>query len=116
MDLLLIVNESPWGSELPAVALRLANAVVGAGDRILAVFFRADGVYNAISGGHQDRGTPDLTTDWRSFSKQHDVELMLCSAAMQRRLPVDAIADGFRPAGLIEVFDLIDGCDRVVTF
>jgi sulfur relay (sulfurtransferase) complex TusBCD TusD component (DsrE family) len=43
------------------------------------------------------------------------VPLLLCSAASQRRLE-RAPETGFREAGLAEILDLMNSCDRVVTF
>lgn len=116
MKFLLIVNQSPWGSELSSAALRLARAIFANGDQLTGVFFQGEGVYNAIGGTCSDQGTPELNSAWRELAGQNAIELILCSAAVQRRFGDRVFDHPFRVAGLIEVFDMIDGNDRVVTF
>jgi sulfur relay (sulfurtransferase) complex TusBCD TusD component (DsrE family) len=82
---------------------------------LAAVYFRGEGVYHAMRGRAADAGTPDLTEAWLEWSGRHDVPLLLCSADSQRRLDY-VESGGFREAGLSEVFELMAGCDRVVTF
>ena len=127
MKVLVIVNSSPWGGSLGATGLRLVRAMLqrgakpgaqqgGAGElRVAAVFFREEGVYQAVAGRVSDSGTPALRDAWLELARQHGLPLLLCSAAAQRRLEA-APRDGFRETGLAEVLDLMDGCDRVVTF
>ena len=50
MKVLVIVNQSPWGATLPVVALRLVRAMTSDDVEIDAVYFRGDGVYNALPG------------------------------------------------------------------
>lgn len=111
VKILVIVNESPWGSTLPAAALRLCRAVIDAGHEVGAVFFRGDGVYNALSGRDTDSTTPDLAVAWSRLESP----LLVCSSAAARRLD-RAPGGGFREAGLAEVLERMGECDRVVTF
>ena len=100
---------------MPAAAIRLARATVLDGHQIDAVFFRGDGVYNALQGRATDAGTPDLALEWAALSGESGFPLLLCSAAASRRL--DSVpAGGFREAGLAEVLERMASCDRVVTF
>lgn len=123
MKVLVIVNSSPWGGSLGATGLRLVRAMLqrgprqdgASGLRVAAVFFREEGVYQAVAGRVSDSGTPALRDAWLELARQHDLPLLLCSAAAQRRLEA-CPRGGFREAGLAEVLDLMDGCDRVVTF
>jgi len=115
VKVLVIVNESPWGGSLAVTALRLARAMPGQGLDVAAVYFRNEGVYQALVGRARDSGTPCLRDGWLGLSRQHGVPLLLCSSAAQRRLPV-APTDGFREAGLAEVLELMRACDRVVSF
>lgn len=114
MKVLVIVNQSPWGSSLAVTALRLARAMVGGGLQLAAVFFREDGVYHALPGRVSDSGTVDMAQAWIELSQQQDVPLLLCSSAAQRRLQ-SAPIEGFRESGLAEVIELMASCDRVVT-
>ena len=87
VKVLVIVNESPWGGSLAVTALRLARAMPGQGLDIAAVYFRNEGVYQALAGRAQDSGTPCLRDGWLELSRQHGAPLLLCSSAAQRRLP-----------------------------
>lgn len=114
MNVLVIVNAAPWSGSLGLTAQRLVRALLGAGARVPAVFFREDGVYQSLAGRATDAGTPALDAEWRRLAREHGCELLLCSSASQRRLP--AAPEGFREAGLAEVLERAAACDRVVTF
>lgn len=119
MKFLLVVNESPWGSTLALAALRFARAVVAEGFEVGAVYFRDDGVYNALPGRSTDAGTEDLARGWAALARDRQTPLLICSAAAGRRLPGDALEAApapFRPAGLVEMVGLMERCDRVVSF
>ena len=96
-------------------ALRLVRALVEDGEQLAAVFFREDGVYQSQSGRALDAGTPGLSGAWEEVSAVHDVPLLLCSSAAQRRFSQPP-GGGFREAGLVQLMDLMKSCDRVVTF
>jgi sulfur relay (sulfurtransferase) DsrF/TusC family protein len=139
VKVLVIVNSSPWGGSLGATGLRLVRAMLQHGPKfgpkfgpepgpqqgpqqggasglhVAAVFFRGEGVYQALAGRVSDSGTPALRDAWLELMRQYDLPLLLCSAAAQRQLEA-CPRGGFREAGLAEVLDLMDGCDRVVTF
>lgn len=115
MKILVIVNESPWGSSLGVTALRLTRAMADRGERISAVFFREDGVYHALPGRAVDNGTPCLSRAWQKLAGQGEIPLLLCSSAAQRRFQQAPEGD-FREAGLAEMMELMAGSDRVVTF
>lgn len=113
MKVLVIVNESPWGSTLASTALRLVRSLLDGEHSIDAVFFRGDGVYNLIEG--QGEGAFDLASGWARLASTGEFPLLLCSSASARRL--DSTPDGrFRPAGLAEVLERMADCDRVLTF
>ena len=115
MKVLVIVNESPWGATLPVAALRLVRAMTSDGCTIDAVYFRGDGVYNAQAGRATDAGTPDLARTWAELSRKSDFPLLLCTSAATRRF--DFVPEGgFREAGLAEIFERMQACDRVVSF
>ncbi len=87
--------------------------MLGRGDRVAAVYFREEGVYQALDGRSSDAGTPALPGAWRGLAQHHGLPLLLCSSAAQRRLA--APPEGFREAGLAEVLEVMNSCDRVVT-
>lgn len=114
MKLLLVVNASPWGSTRAVTAFRLARAVLAAGHEIPAVFFRGEGVYNALGGTVADAGTPELAPSWSELAGDGKSDLMVCQASVRRRLNAP-VKSPFREAGLVEFNDRLAGCDRLVT-
>lgn len=115
MRLLFVVNDSPWGTALAATALRLARAVLAEGHELDAVFFRGEGVYNALQGTAADPDTPDLAQSWSNLAEKEGTELLVCQSSSKRRLNAP-VAAPFREAGLVEFMDRMTGSDRVVTF
>jgi tRNA 2-thiouridine synthesizing protein D len=115
LNILLVVNDSPWGSTLAVTALRIARAAVAAGHRLQAVFFRGDGVYNTMMGTAADPGTPDLAAGWSQLAETGETELLVCQSSAKRRLNAP-LAAPFREAGLVEFSDRMEGCERVLTF
>lgn len=93
----------------------MLSPAAGEGLRVAAVYFREEGVYQAVAGRVTDSGTPALREAWLELAQQHGLPLLLCSTAAQRRLE-SCPGGGFREAGLAEVLELMDSCDRVVTF
>jgi tRNA 2-thiouridine synthesizing protein D len=118
MRILVIVGSSPWGSSRPSAALRFVRAAVAVGEQVPAVFFHDDGVYNAVPGGLSDDGLTSPQAGWRSLAADFGVDLLLCPAAVGRRLPADAIgtAAPFHEQGLGRLLELLFECDRVVRF
>jgi len=115
VKILIIVNESPWGSSLAVTAFRLVRALLAAHVEIAAVFFRGDGVYHAQPGRAVDAGTPGLCDEWRFLAEPSGFPLLVCSSAAQRRMP-EAPGAAYREAGLAELLEIMATSDRVVTF
>jgi tRNA 2-thiouridine synthesizing protein D len=115
MKILLIVNSSPWGSTLAVTALRFAHALLAEEMSVTAVFFRENGVFQALGGRDTDAGTPDLARAWPEFARASGAELLLCRSSARRNLP-ESPSGAFREAGLAELFELMAASDRVVTW
>ena len=115
LNIVFIINESPWGTTLAATAARVASRVRDTGHTLQAVFFREDGVYNCITGTAVESGSPDLLASWVDLNDRQGTELLVCQASAARRLG-HSLAAPFRESGLVEITDLIADCDRVVTF
>jgi tRNA 2-thiouridine synthesizing protein D len=116
VNCLIIVNESPWQTGLALNALRFARAAAAAGLQVSAVFFREDGVYQALPSTEADSGTPELAKSWQGFAEQSGARLLLCSASSQRRLPKGSNGQAFQQTGLAEMLELMQQSDRVVSF
>ena len=115
MKFLILVNESPWGSGLSLSACRFITALIDSGSQVSAVFFREDGVYNALQGKVSDAGTPELSGIWKAFSDNNGIRLLLCSSSVQRRINETA-SPPFEITGLAEMLELMASSDRVVSF
>ena len=115
MKFLVIVNESPWASGLAICASRFVHAALASGHEITAIFFREDGVYNALQGELSDAGTPDLFNAWLDLASTAGTRLLLCSSSRLRRLESNP-STVFEESGLTEMFELMLQSDRVVSF
>ena len=115
MKFLVIVNESPWASGLAVCASRFVRAAIASGHEITAIFFREDGVYNAVQGELSDAGTPDLCKTWAELASAAGTRLLLCSSSRLRRLENNP-SKAFTESGLTEMFELMLYSDRVVSF
>ncbi len=119
MNCLLIVNESPWGSGLALAAFRFARAAHERGLEVAAVFFREDGVYNALPGRASDAGTPNLADAWRDLAHRSGARLLVCRSSADRRLcedPPTIFPAPFEVSGLTVMFEVALDCDRLVSF
>jgi tRNA 2-thiouridine synthesizing protein D len=118
MRILVIVSSSPWGCARPSAALRFVRAALAGGERVPAVFFHDDGVYNALPGTLSDDGLASPQAGWRSLAAEFGLDLLLCPAAAGRRLPESASGDlaPFREEGLARLVELLYESDRVVRF
>ena len=114
MNILLVVNDSPWGSTLSITALRLARAMLSAGHSLDGIFFRGEGVYNAVGATTGNPASPDLKQAWSTLADDSGAALMLCQSSVERRLE-SRPDEPFRGAGLAELIDRMATADRVVT-
>lgn len=128
MKFSLVVYGAPHASQSAATALRFARALLAQGHQLYRVFFYGDGVHNgsALSAPPQDES--DTAGDWQSLQREHQLDLVVCIAAAQRRgllseseasrleKPAANLAGGFELAGLGQLADATANSDRVVTF
>lgn len=115
MKFLVVVTGSPWGSALSLSAWRFVKAAIDSEVRVPAVFFREEGVYNAVPGEAMDAGTPDLAEAWAGLAAATGIRLLLCSSSRLRRLRGEP-EGAFQTSGLTELIELMLDSDRVVTF
>lgn len=123
-----MVNEGPYQHQSADSALNFARAIIAQGHEIFRVFFYHDGVNNGTRLSVPPSDDRQIQKEWSELSKQHDLDLVICIAAAQRRgvmdeseakrqgLDADNIIEGFRISGLGQ---LIEGCiesDRTVVF
>ncbi|MBT8061923.1 MAG: hypothetical protein HKO64_01545 [Xanthomonadales bacterium] len=117
MNIIIMVNASPWGSSLATTALRFVEAAGSAGHDISAVYFRGDGIYNMLEGPLSDDSLPPMKQAWAELAERRGFKLLLCSSDCARRVP-EAVFDNTvaSQAGLARWWQLAGESDRMVSF
>lgn len=87
-----------------------------------------DGVHNATVLATPPQDEINLASQWQTFAKTHNIDLVVCVAAALRRGVLDAkeaeryeksthnIAEGFTISGLGQLLDAAVMSDRLITF
>ncbi|MGZ8225691.1 MAG: sulfurtransferase complex subunit TusD [Methylococcaceae bacterium] len=122
------INSSPYQSNTGLYAYRFITAAVAEGHRIFRVFFYQDGIYHAIKYTTPPDDEPQFTAQWSQLARQHQIDLVVCISAAQRRglLCQDEaqrqgkqdndLADGFRISGLGQLLEATLEADRFIVF
>lgn len=124
----ILVNEGPYQHQASDSAYNFTKAALEKGHEIFRVFFYNDGVYNGTRLGVPPQDDRNITKLWQELAEQHELDLVVCVAAAQRRGVLDAdeakrhgkdadnIAPGFRISGLGQVIEAGIQSDRLVVF
>jgi len=128
MKFTIMINEGPYQHQSSDTALQFARAVLAQGHEIFRIFFYHDGVNNGTRLSVPPADDRLLQKEWSELSKEHDLDLVLCIAAAQRRgimdedeakrqgLDADNIIEGFRISGLGQLIEGGIESDRTVVF
>jgi tRNA 2-thiouridine synthesizing protein D len=128
MKLSILVNEGPYQHQSADSAIQFTKAALAKGHEIFRVFFYHDGVNNGTRFAVPPQDDRNITQEWTALAKEHDLDLVVCIAAAQRRGILDAneakrqgkdgnnIADGFRISGLGQLIEAGIQADRLVIF
>ena len=128
MKLTVQVNEGPYQHQASDSAYHFTKAALDKGHEIFRVFFYHDGVNNGTRLTTPPQDDRNVVNRWSELAKEHDLDLVICVAAAQRRGIVDDgeaerygkdatnIADGFRISGLGQLIEGAVQSDRVVVF
>ena len=128
MKLSILVNEGPYQHQSADSAIQFTKAALAKGHEIFRVFFYHDGVNNGTRFAVPPQDDRNITQEWSALAKEHDLDLVVCIAAAQRRGILDAneakrqgkdgnnIADGFRISGLGQLIEAGIQADRLVIF
>ncbi|WP_226661214.1 sulfurtransferase complex subunit TusD [Microbulbifer aggregans] len=128
MKFTLVIYGAPHASEGAATALRFARALLEAGHTLYRVFFYADGIHNGSALAAPPQDEQDLLGQWQQLQQAHQLDLVVCIAAAQRRgllseseatrleKPAANLAEGFELAGLGQLAEATAASDRIVTF
>jgi len=128
MKLSVMVNEGPYQHESSDSALQFTKAALEKGHEIFRVFFYHDGVNNGTRLGVPPQDDRNITQQWSELAEKHDLDLVVCVAAAQRRGILDEdemkrhgkdannIAPGFRISGLGQLIEAGIQAERLVVF
>lgn len=124
----ILVNEGPYQHQAADTAFNFTKAALAKGHEIVRVFFYHDGVNNGTRLTTPPQDDRHIVNQWSELAKEHELDLVVCVAAAQRRGIVDAdeakrhgkdadnIAEGFRISGLGQLIEMGIKADRVMAF
>ncbi len=128
MKLSILVNEGPYQHQSADTAIQFTKAALAKGHEIFRVFFYHDGVNNGTRFAVPPQDDRNITEEWTKLAKDHDLDLVICIAAAQRRGILDEneakrqgkdgdnIAEGFRISGLGQLIEAGIQSERLVIF
>ena len=128
MKLSILVNEGPYQHQAADTAIQFTKAALEKGHDIFRVFFYNDGVNNGTRFAVPPQDDRNITEQWTALAKAHDLDLVVCIAAAQRRGILDEneakrqgkdgnnIAEGFRISGLGQLIEAGIQSERMVIF
>ena len=128
MKISIQVSEGPYNHEASVTAINYVKAAVEAGHEIFRVFFYHDGVNNGTKLATPPQDDVNIQKTWSELAAAHNIDLVVCVAAAQRRGIVDQgemerngkdamnIMDGFRISGLGQLIEAGIESDRLVVF
>lgn len=124
----IVVNEGPYTHQASDTAYNFAKAALEGGHEISRVFFYHDGVNVGTRLSIPPQDDRQIQAQWTALAKEHELDLVICIAAAQRRGLLDEneatrqgkdannIAEGFRISGLGQLIEMGIQADRTITF
>ena len=128
MKFSILVNEGPYTHQASDTAYQFTKTALEKGHEIFRVFFYHDGVNNATRLTAPPQDDRNLQVLWSELAKKHNLDMVVCIAAAQRRGIMDDneakrqgkdasnLAPGFRISGLGQLIEAGIQADRLVTF
>jgi tRNA 2-thiouridine synthesizing protein D len=128
MKFAIMVNEGPYTHQATDSAYQFAKAAIAKGHEVTRVFFYHDGVNNGTRLTVPPTDDRHIVNRWSEIATQHNIDLVICIAAAQRRGLLDEneakrqgkdannIAPGFRISGLGQLVEAGIQSDRLVVF
>jgi tRNA 2-thiouridine synthesizing protein D len=123
-----LVSEGPYTHQASDTAYHFTKNALEKGHEIYRVFFYHDGVNNGTRFTTPPQDERNIVNRWSELAAKHDLDLVVCVAAAQRRGIVDPdeakrnskdgdnIAEGFRISGLGQLIEAGIQADRLVVF
>ncbi|MDH5189656.1 MAG: sulfurtransferase complex subunit TusD [Gammaproteobacteria bacterium] len=124
----IMVNEGPYTHQASDSAYNFVAAALEKGHEIYRIFFYHDGVNNGTRLTTPPQDDRNIVNRWSALAEKHEIDLVICVAAAQRRGIADAdeskrngkdadnIAPGFRISGLGQLLEASIQADRMVVF
>lgn len=124
----ILVNEGPYTHQAADSAYQFTKACLEKGHEVFRVFFYHDGVNNGTRLTVPPQDDRNIQKNWTELAEKHNLDLVLCIAAAQRRgildenearrqgKDADNIAPGFRISGLGQLIEAGIVADRLVVF
>lgn len=128
MKFAIMVNEGPYTHQSTDTAYQFTRAALNQGHEIFRVFFYHDGVNNGTRFTAPPQDDRHLVNRWSELGQEHNIDLVVCVAAAQRRGVLDEeeakrhgkdgnnIAPGFRISGLGQLIEAGIQADRLMVF
>jgi len=128
MKISIQINASPYQYQAADSAWHFIRAAIASGHEIYRVFFYHDGIYNAVRDSRPPGDERDIVKRWTALHHEQGVDLVVCVSSAQRRGLLEesvgrkvggyenALADGFRIAGLGLLMEAIIDADRHICF
>lgn len=117
MKFALQINSSPYHASSGLTAYHFAVEVLAQQHEIFRIFFYHDGIYHALKSANPPDDEFSLFKKWSALSQQHNLDLVVCVSAAQRRgLIAENVADGFRLGGLGQLLEATILTDRFLVF
>ena len=122
------INEGPYQHQAVDSAYQFTKAALDKGHEIFRVFFYHDAVNTATRLAVPPQDDRNITAQWVELAKQHDLDMVVCIAAAQRRGLLDEdeakrqgkdannIAETFRISGLGQLIEAGIEADRLLVF
>lgn len=124
----IMVNEGPYTHQAADTAYNFAIAALEKGHEIYRIFFYHDGVNNGTRLSTPPQDDRNIIKRWSELAEKHEIDLVLCVAAAQRRGIADAdeskrngkdadnMAPGFRISGLGQLLEASIQAERMMVF
>jgi tRNA 2-thiouridine synthesizing protein D len=128
MKFALQINEGPYQHEASDTAYFFAKSALEKGHEIFRVFFYHDGVNNSTRLTTPPQDDRHIVNRWAELAEKHELDMVVCVAAAQRRGIVDEGEAGrngkdatnihprFRISGLGQLVEAAIQSDRLVVF
>lgn len=115
----LLITSAAFCNQTLASVLLFAKAAINSGHAIDHIFLYQDAVYSVAANTDLPADEPDLSTALAQFCQQHQIDLLFCVTAAEKRGVISATQpakSGYVAAGLAEFAMRQANIDKLVQF